>query len=139
MSTLFTLPANAVWLSFIRIVQSISRAGGEKLRIRNMSAAQFQLLAQVYAHAGAMQHELATELGVTKGNISQLITKLVADGLLQRTPQGAALQLNLTPAGRSLIEELLPEYHAFIAARFAALTSDELAQLQQLLAKIDQE
>jgi DNA-binding MarR family transcriptional regulator len=139
MSTLFTSPANDVWLSLIRITQSISRAGGEQLRARGVSAAQFQLLAQVSAHVGIMQHELATELGVTKGNISQLIAKLVDDGLLQRNPQGAAIRLSLTTAGEALIAEMLPAYHAFIAARFVALTSDDLAQLQQLLSKIHQE
>jgi DNA-binding MarR family transcriptional regulator len=130
--------ANTLWLQLIRTVQRVSRAGGEKLRERGLSAAQFELLAQVYTKSGQVQQDLAEELGVTKGNISQLISKLEAEGLLERTAQGAAFTLSLTRTGQKLMQEMLPDYTSFVKAQFASLSTVELEQLHTLLTKLEQ-
>lgn len=128
---------NRVWMQLIRVVQRVSRAGGERLRERNLSAAQFELLALVYAKPGQMQQDLAEELGVTKGNISQLISKLESDGLLKRTAQGAAFTLDLTKPGQTLMQKMLPEYNAFIKEQFASLSKAELEHLHLLMSKLE--
>ncbi|MDX2004297.1 MAG: MarR family transcriptional regulator [Meiothermus sp.] len=120
----------------VQIVQRVSREGGERLRERGLSAAQFEVLMQVYQKPGLVQQDLAERLGVTKGNVSQLLGKLEGDGLLARTAQGAAFALELTPTGRQLIDEMLPEYRSFVRSQFAQLSPEELEQFHLLLQKI---
>jgi DNA-binding MarR family transcriptional regulator len=126
-----------LWTRMIRVVQRVSRAGGERLRQYGLTPAQFELLLQIIGHGSLTQRELTDVLGVTKGSVSQMVARLEQDGFLSRTAEGAALRLGLTRAGKTLVLAIVPEYEAFVAESFASLEPHEQYQLLALLVKAE--
>lgn len=127
------------WMRLARVYHRVDRGTSESLRLLGLSVAQFDVLAQVGAAEGMSQQELAGKLLVTKGNVCQLLDRLEERGWVERRPVrfGRGNLLFLTPSGRAVRERVLPEHEANVAARFAALSSEELGQLGRLLRKID--
>jgi DNA-binding MarR family transcriptional regulator len=74
---------------------------------------------------------------VTKGNVSQLIAKMVRRGLVRRCQEGRAMCLFLTDEGWRLHREAVPAQEALIAERFAALSVAEGRELLALLRRVD--
>ena len=125
------------WVRLARVFTRMDRAMLGDLRARNLSMAQFDVLAQVGGHEGLTQQELADRLLVTKGNVCQLLDRMTRSGLLVRRQEGRANRVLLTDAGRRLREEIVPEHEAVIAKLLDALTPDEQRQLTALLRKLD--
>lgn len=126
-----------VRLRMARVAQKLDQAAVADLRGWDLSAAQFDVLAQVGAAEGKTQAELAASLLVTKGNITQLLDRMEAAGLIVRRPDGRCNRLYLTRAGRALYERVVPAHEAQIARRLSALTPDEQVQILRLLRKLD--
>jgi DNA-binding MarR family transcriptional regulator len=129
--------AVAAWMRLARVYHKVDRATMERLRPWELSVAQFDVLAQVGAHEGLTQQELAAALLVTKGNVCQLLDRLEHLGLVRRQQEGRANRLYLTEAGRALHDRVVPAQEALVAERLAALTPDEQAALLGLLRKLD--
>jgi len=91
---------------------------------------------QIGGREGLTQQELADRLLVTKGNVSQIIARMVRDGLVRRSQQGRTRRLFLTEPGRSLYVRVVPTQEAMIAARFSALDDDELLALARGLRRL---
>ncbi len=66
----------------LRVVHGISQDGARELRRHGLTPAQYRLLLAVGATPGCRQHELGDLLGVTKGNVSMLVSRLERDGLV---------------------------------------------------------
>jgi DNA-binding MarR family transcriptional regulator len=99
--------------------------------------AQFDILAQVGSAHGITQQELADRLLVTKGNISQLLDRMEKFGLLRRSQEKRSNNLSLTAKGQELYERAVPSQEDLIAQQFSTLSSTEVANLLQLLRKLD--
>lgn len=127
------------WMRLARVYHKIDRASAVRLRPFDLSVAQFDVIAQVGAHEGITQNDLAAALLVTKGNVCQLLDKLEARGLVERRPArtGRGNHLLLTDAGRALNRTAVPSQEDLIAHRFAALSPAEHQQLLTLLRKLD--
>jgi DNA-binding MarR family transcriptional regulator len=125
------------WLHILRIARRGERAAAQHLRAWELSFAQFDIIAQVGAHEGISQQELAHKLLVTQGNVTQLLDKLERRGLVLRCPEGRTNALVLTDTGRALFAEVVPAHEQWQATRFAGLAPDEQDQLLRLLAKLD--
>ena len=132
-------PGLLAWLRLARVFQKIDRGSAEHLRRWDLSVAQFDVIAHVGAAEGITQQELADRLLVTKGNVSQLLDRLLKRGLVRRCQEGRAQRLSLSLAGRALFDEVVPAQERYIASRMAALSLDEQRQLHQLLRKLDKE
>lgn len=126
----------ALWARIARIYNRNMRLSASHLRAWDLNVAQFDVLAQIGAHEGLTQQELAKQLLVTEGNITQLLDKLEERGLIQRCRDGRIKRLVLTPAGKTLRDETVPEQERFQAEQFAALTLDEQRTLLALLGKL---
>ena len=100
-----------------------------------LNTAWFDVLARVRAHDGLTQNELAESLLVTKGNISQLVTKLVTEGLLERRADGRSQRLHLSPRGKKLADEAVPWQEALLEESLQALSPSEVKDLTRLLRK----
>lgn len=131
-------PAVVAWLRLARVFQKVERASAEQLRGWGLTAAQFDVLAQLGTHEGITQQELADRLLVTKGNVCQLLDRMEHNGLLTRQQDGRANRLFLTDAGRTLFSEVVPAEEGVIAERFAGLSIKEQVELAGLLRKLDQ-
>src|SRR4051794_1756435 len=121
--------AIGAWLRLVRVFQKIERASAEQFAAYGLTAAQFDILAQLGRKEGISQQELADRLLVTKGNISQLIGKMEERGLIFRCHEGRANALYLTDKGKRLRQETVPAQEDRVAAQFRALTTGERREL----------
>jgi DNA-binding MarR family transcriptional regulator len=126
-----------LWLRFARVYHRMDRRLVAQLRARDLSLAQFDVLAQVSASEGLTQQELADRLLVTKGNVCQLLDRMEDTDWLVRKQDGRANRVYLTSSGRRLVREVLPEQEALIASLLSALTPEEQRQLRGLLRTLD--
>lgn len=126
-----------LWIRLARIRRKYERAATERLRSWNLSLAQFDLLTALRVSEGTTQFDLAKQLLVTQGNITQLLEKLEQRGLLTRQQEGRTKCLLLTEQGRQLLSELVPTHVAWNAEQFAGLSTIEQKQLLGLLQKLD--
>ena len=128
----------ALWARVARLYARNMRLAAERLRAWDLSVAQFDALAQVGAREGMTQQELAERLLVTQGNVTQLLDRLEARGLIRRCPDGRIKRLVLTEDGRRLHDAVVPAQERFQAEQFAALSRGEQHQLLTLLRKLEQ-
>jgi DNA-binding MarR family transcriptional regulator len=130
-----TRPAVVAWMRLARVFKEIDRRTADHLRFYDLSVAQFDVLAQVGAHEGITQQELANVLLVTKGNVTQLLDRMEVRGLVERRPArtGRGNHLYLTPAGWELNRRAVPAQEALVAACWAALDPAEIRAIERSL------
>ena len=121
----------------LRVAQRLSRDATRKLEVRGLSSAQFDLLRRIAAHPDQTQQFFVQQLGVTRGNVSQLLVKLEAEDLVSRSPLGTRKVLRLTRRGERLFESVTPAEDERLGARFTNFSKAELEELLMLLEKIE--
>lgn len=122
--------------ALVTFLQQTQRAAESALADEPVSASQFFILQTLEREPGLTQVALANRLGVTAGNVSQLIAKLEAEGFVTRTGAGKALHVSLTRSGQSLVSRLVPTHEAFLRERFSALSRAEGRQLLSLVERL---
>lgn len=130
-------PAVLAWLRLARVFQKIDTRSERFFRTFGLNTGQFDVLAKVGAASGMTQQELADALLVTKGNISQLLAKMEQDGLIVRRQEGRRNCLSLTPRGKVLYSQVVPQQEGLVAEVFAPLSAEEQHELLRLLRKLD--
>jgi DNA-binding MarR family transcriptional regulator len=125
-----------LWFRLSRFYNQSIRETNHHLQKWNMTAAQFDVLAQVGAAGRIMQQELADKLVVTKGNIAQLIHKVEKLGWIVREQESKNKFVSLTEAGKALYDDVVPFQERFQAAQFEKLNVFEQKQLLELLKKL---
>lgn len=121
-----------IWLRLVRFMHRGEARIRRHLRAYDLNPAQFDVIAQVGRREGLMQRELAERLVVTPGNITQLLDRMEADGLVLRSHQGRCNRLSLTARGRDLFRTVVPEQEALIGEQFASLSRMELETLSRI-------
>lgn len=95
---------------------------------------------EVLLHQGPLPHrDIGRKLLTSAGNMTDLVRKLEARGLVRRGKVAGdrrQVTVDLTEAGRALIERLFPRHAADIAAAMAGLDTAELVQLGDLLRRL---
>jgi len=131
--------AVVAWMRLARVFSKIDRRTAEHLRAYDLTVAQFDVLAQVGAHEGITQRELADVLLVTKGNVTQLLDRMAGRGLVERRPAriGRGNHLYLTPAGWDLNRRAVPAQEALVAACWAALDPAGVRAIDRSLRTLD--
>jgi DNA-binding MarR family transcriptional regulator len=130
-------PAVLAWLRLARVFQKVDTRSERFFRSQGMNTAQFDVIAQIGAARGMTQQELADALLVTKGNISQLLSKLEQTGMIMRQQTGRTNCLSLTAQGQAVFEQVVPQQEVLIAELLAPLSDDEQRELLRLLRKLD--
>lgn len=125
-----------IWFRLSRVYNQSLRESHQHLKKWNLSAAQFDILAQVGAHDRLTQQQLADKLFVTKGNITQLLGRLEELGLVKREQEWKTKYVSLTEKGKALFNDVVPVQEQFQASQYNALDRDEKRQLLDLLKKI---
>ncbi len=121
----------------LRAAGRLSRDATRKLEVRGVSQAQLDLLRRIAGDPDQTQQHLVTQLGVTRGNVSQLLTKLEAEDLVSRMAVGTRKVLRLTRKGERLLESVMPAEDELLAQRFTNFSKSELEQLLTLLEKLE--
>lgn len=125
-----------IWHRLSRIFNQSLRASNHHLKAWKMTAAQFDCLVQIGSHEGLTQQELADKLLVTKGNITQLLSKMEQLGWVIRQQSWKTKYLFLSDQGRKLFDEVVPAQEHFQASHFDSLDLEEKKQLIALLRKV---
>ncbi len=125
------------WLRLCRIVQKIGHTQSTYLRTWDLNEAQFDVLAQIGASQGITQQQLADKLLVTKGNVSQLLSRMENLGLLTRCPEQRNNILSLTEKGQQIHDSVVPAIENLITEQFSALSATEVLSLLRVLRKLD--
>jgi MarR family 2-MHQ and catechol resistance regulon transcriptional repressor len=91
-------------------------------------------------HKGPMTHrELGRKVLTSAGNMTDVVDKLEGRGLVRRVRAATdrrQVRVELTEAGRSLIENLFPQHARDIARIMSVLSGEELRHLGNLLRKL---
>ena len=125
-----------LWFRLSRFYNKSVRETNKHLKKWNVSAAQFDVLAQVGGHDRLTQQELGNKLFVTKGNVTQLLNKMEQLEWIYREQEGTTKYISLTEKGRALYEEIVPPQETFQAGQFHNLNIEEQNQLLKLLKKL---
>ncbi|WP_460326214.1 MarR family winged helix-turn-helix transcriptional regulator [Paenibacillus sp. YSY-4.3] len=125
-----------IWYRLSRIYNQSLRASNQHLKAWDLTVAQFDCLVQIGSHEGFTQQELADKLLVTKGNITQLLSKMEQLGWIERKQSWKTKSLFLTEQGRQLYNEAVPAQEHFQASHFDGLDLEEKKQLIALLRKV---
>jgi MarR family transcriptional regulator, organic hydroperoxide resistance regulator len=125
-----------VWFRLMRLETRMRTAVAEGLREIGLSVPQCDVLTTLTEQEGVSQQDLAKRLYVTKGNISGLIDRLVAAGLVERRAIAADKRQHaifLTTAGRASAEQAIACQRRFVARTIGRLPPDQLSTLERLL------
>ncbi len=130
-------PAVIAWVKLQRLSARTERRLDAGLRRHGLNRAQLAALLRIGASEGLTQQDLADALGLTKANVSQLLFRLEASGLVRRDPIARAYALHLTDESRALLAEVVPEQNAIISAVFANLSAAEQEQFRLLVDRLE--
>lgn len=128
-----------LWVVLARAYQSVSKAVQARVATHGLTVPQFGVLEVLY-HLGPLSHrELADKLLVTGGNITFLVGRLEASGLIVRARSDIdrrVVEARLTPKGRALGETAFPEHARSLRDLMAHLDASEQATLRTLLKRL---
>ena len=125
----------AAWVRLVRLHQKIGALSERNFQSLGLNTAWFDVLTRIKLNEGLNQGDLAQALLVTKGNVSQLVAKLGAEGLIERRVEGRSRRLFLTPRGRALADQALPQQESVLKASLESLSLEEQEELIRLLRK----
>lgn len=132
----------SVWLKLLRlhgdIFERLNRMMGRELDI---TLAKFDVLAQLERFPeGLTPGNLSRYLKVTGGNVTGLVRRLAADGLVSRemSPSDRRMfVIRLTPKGRTVYYRARERHDELLREMFAGLAVADLEAARQWLGQID--
>lgn len=128
-----------LWLRLLACTNRIEEPLRKRLREQfdGSSLPRFDLMAQLDRHPqGLKMRELSRRLMVTGGNVTGLVDKLVAEGLLERRNDSTdrrVFSVLLTPEGKRQFRTMAREHEAWVVELFAGLSPRQQAALYELL------
>lgn len=130
-----------LWLRMLTcstLTESLIRS---RLRERfGVTLPRFDLLAQLArAPDGMMLGDLSRRMMVTNGNVTGLVERLVADGLVARVPRPAdrrTVTVRLTHAGQAQFAVMAAEHERWVADAFADVSPADVSALMHALARV---
>lgn len=126
-----------IWVRMARFVQHSNRLSNEFLKQYGLTAAQFDVLSQIQAAEPLTQQELAQRLTVTNGGISRMLARLEQEGLIIRKQKWREKHIELSPKGKELLAEVVPQQVQFQATLFnEVLSAEEKKELYRLVTKL---
>jgi len=130
-----------IWLRLLTCTNLIERVVRRRLRRDfGITLPRFDLLAQLdRAPGGLTMGELSRRMMVSNGNVTSLIDRLVAEGMVERRPvpgDRRAQLVRLSPAGKRAFDTMTPAHKAWINDLLGGLDRKEMRALLDLLAEL---
>ena len=127
---------------WLRLVSNhVSQAFAARLAARDVTVAEWVTLRALYGQPPMPPSRLAEAMGMSRGAITKLASRLIAKALLVREDDpddGRAQTLALTAAGRALVPQLARLADENDDAFFAPLSGAERGVLEGLLRRLAQ-
>ena len=127
------------YIKLWRAAHAVETAAHRHLAAHHLTVSQFAVLEALYHLGPLSQSQLSAKILRSSGNLTLVVDNLERGELVarRRDPQDRRVsRVSLTGAGRSLIEQILPQHVEGICELFDHLDPDELAQLQRLTRKL---
>ena len=83
--------------------------------------------------------EVSERISVTCANVTKLVDSLEADGVVSRERKPGDRRVSLavlTEKGKTLLQEIMPDYYRTVRAMFAEMSDDEITQFIHLATKL---
>lgn len=128
-----------VWLDVGRTNLKCHRILNTLLAGVDLSLAQHEVLMTIRRNPGLTQKEISEKLLVVKSNVSALIKKLEARGLVRRTPDADDSRnnrLSLTAGGERLVRRSFELQNRVVAAMTSELSDEELVQTGRVMRRV---
>ena len=137
-----TVEAVRAYVKLLRAYSTVLTRVDPLLASAGLTLTQLGVL-EVLLHQGPLsQREVGRKVLTSAGNMTDVVDKLEARGLVLRCKvpgDRRQVAVELTAAGRALIEEVFPRHAADIAAAMNRLSTAELVQLGDLLRRLGTE
>ena len=131
--------ALGLWIALARCYATHTRAVAYKVQEYDLTVPQFGALEALY-HLGPLSlGELADKLLVTGGNVTYVMDRLEAQGLVSRYRSESdrrVVHAKLTEKGRALVARVFPEHAVFIEHLCRHLEPAEQQVLRRLLKQL---
>jgi MarR family 2-MHQ and catechol resistance regulon transcriptional repressor len=127
------------YVKLLRAGRSVLARVEPRLAAAGLTPTQFGVLEAILHKGPLSQRELCRKVLTSPGNMTDLVDKLEARRLVHRARQSSdrrAVRVELTHAGRDLIEALFARHAEDVAAAMAGLDTGELRQLGELLRRL---
>lgn len=130
-----------LWLKLLRSTRRVERAVRDRLRAEaGTTLPRFDVMAALYREeAGLRMSELSRRLMVSNGNVTGIVDRLVADGMITRAPVAGdrrASAVRLTARGRAAFESMAARHQQWIDELFEGLSAAEIDTVAAGLEKI---
>jgi DNA-binding MarR family transcriptional regulator len=130
-----------LWLRLLACTGLIEREVRSRMRREfAMTLPRFDVLAQLDRNPdGLSMGTLSDRLMVSAGNITGLIARLAAEGLVERETRPGdrrTVHVKLTAAGKRAFDAMTPTHHAWIADLLAGLDRRDRQALYDLLGRL---
>jgi DNA-binding MarR family transcriptional regulator len=134
----FTLDASPSHLMH-RAQQAAADLHAAALGANGLTQRQFAVLAVLATQDGVSQSELVVRTGIDRSTLAEMVARMEAKGLTQRTrslTDSRANSVTLTPTGRVIYEEAMPKLADVDAAVLARLPAGKRAGFVELLTRL---
>lgn len=127
-----------LWLRILKTSRLIENEVRERLRQEfDSTLPRFDVMAALHrVEAGLRMSDLSSVLRVSNGNVTGIVDRLVADGLIVRVPvdnDRRATIVRLTNSGRELFERMAAKHESWVDAILGGLTTAEANRLMATL------
>jgi len=106
----------------------------------SLTLPQFDVLVQLHRRAeGMTPGELTRALLVTAGNVTGIVSRLVAMDLVERHPvpgDRRAVRVSLTARGRRIMRRAIPRHRRDVGTLLSGVSPADLARLRDLLGRL---
>ena len=130
-----------VWLQVGQTNLKVHRTLNALLASVDLSLAQHEILVNIHRDSGLTQKQLSEKLLVVKSNISALIKKLEARGLVRRAPDprdSRNNQLTLTAQGEELVQRSFALQNRVVKAMVSVMSDAELELMRDVMERVSQ-
>ncbi len=134
-----------LWLQLAKSAKNLEQEMETRFQQRfRQSFSRFDLLSQLYRYAPEWlpMGRLAGQLIASRGNITRLVDRMIAEGLIARRPDPEdrrIIQVGLTRKGRALFKRMAKAHAEWAGAMLADLGKQNSRHLLKLLVQVNQD
>ena len=132
---------NETYNAILAAYRMMQRRIAEMLSEEGLTQPQFQALRIVAKNGAVFMREISDEMFVTPANITGIIDRLEARGLVERSGRSEdrrTTNIELTPKGRALLERVEERYGRFMKNALRVFTQEEQKTFRGFLVKLQE-